>query len=285
MKSSRNIIKLSYDEVVTSNWVLVDLAHPADEILPTSDSANTNPQQWMPKDLDSPVGVMHNDEYALSAVQTWTPNKLDVQNLPAKKKKHIDLGLLGGPVERAVAQAFEEANRVIEHTQNQVDKITQEAYEKGIEKAKKETEQLLTSIQTVSNKLNTWRDEITSQSEEIVLGLVAEIAHALFGDGMVLEQEVLQQAYHKVISQAGSLGNFRIYVHPEDKNNIDSNWSQQVTQKFGQSAEWILDENIKRGGILIEGRNGSVDGRVEIQLQMILDMFNDTPITSQEISR
>jgi flagellar biosynthesis/type III secretory pathway protein FliH len=77
----------------------------------------------------------------------------------------------------------------------------------------------------------------------------------------------------------------RIYVHPEDALALPPHWAHQQATFSGQKIELIPSDIIKRGGCFIEGQYGSVDARIETQLQMTKDTLMNTlalPVGHQE---
>jgi flagellar biosynthesis/type III secretory pathway protein FliH len=73
----------------------------------------------------------------------------------------------------------------------------------------------------------------------------------------------------------------RVRVHPGDAAVLSPTWAQQAAPT-GQRLELVPDENIRRGGCLVEGEAGMVDARVETQQQLVLSALAPSAKPSQE---
>jgi flagellar biosynthesis/type III secretory pathway protein FliH len=124
---------------------------------------------------------------------------------------------------------------------------------------------MLRAAGQVVDELVSWRDNLFSQGEMMMLRLVIEIAQSIFGEGLPLDPEVLGQAFSRALSQAKTLGELRVYVHPEDALVLGPQWVKQQTAMSGQQMDLVPSDIIKRGGCFVEGQFGSVDARVETQ--------------------
>jgi len=184
--------------------------------------------------------------------------------------------------EAILQDALARADEIIYRAEGQASQITQQAYaqaaeiaqrarQEGLEAARAETAELLQVAAAVVEQVKAWRDDLFSQGEMMMLRLVIEIAQTLFGDGLPLDAEVLGQAFSRALAEAKTLGDLRVYVHPQDAALLGPHWVQQQTVLSGQRIELVPSEVIKRGGCYVEGQFGSVDARVETQFQLIKD--------------
>ncbi len=168
-------------------------------------------------------------------------------------------------------QAELKAQQILEDAQLKADEIQQQAYHQGLAEANSETQSMLMTAKSILEEVQTWKETMFEQGEMMMLRLVIEIAQTMFGDGLPLDPDTLGQAFSRALNQAKTLGNLRIFVHPEDAAILTAHWNKLQGAIGAQQVELIPSEIIKRGGCYIDGQFGSVDARVETQFQTIKD--------------
>jgi hypothetical protein len=85
------------------------------------------------------------------------------------------------------------------------------------------------------------------------------------------------------------LGNLRIRANPQDIAVLGDLWLEEQKQLRNITVEWLPSEDILRGGCVIEGDFGSLDARVDLKLDRILQKIDEvkhlpTDIQSKEDS-
>jgi flagellar assembly protein FliH len=175
-----------------------------------------------------------------------------------------------------ISKAEKQANELIQQAENQAMQLTHQAYQDGLAAGNAEISDQLKTARAIVEEVETWRENTLSKGEMMMLRLVIEIAQSLFGEGLPLDPDTLGNAFSRALSQAKTLGDLRIYIHPEDAVALTPLWAQQQATFSGQKIELIPSDIIKRGGCFIEGQYGSVDARIETQLQMTKDTLLET---------
>ena len=170
-----------------------------------------------------------------------------------------------------IHQAEQEAQQIREQAEQAANEIRKQAYSDGVASANAETQTMLMTANSILEEVQAWKNSLYDQGEMMMLRLVIEIAQTIFGDGLPLDPDTLGQAFARALSQAKTLGNLRIFVHPEDAAALTAHWNQLQGTMGGHQIELIPSEVIKRGGCYIDGEFGSVDARVETQFQNIKD--------------
>lgn len=222
-------------------------------------------------DLEAPVMPWMPDEFAGKP-----PPKPESKWEPAIRT--VNSFLNANPNEKAdqiIKDARRKAEEIIAHARESAEAITNQAMREGLESSQAEMHDLLQTLRSAVEDTFKWRDEVYSQSEPMVLGLVKTISQTLFGEGFVLDPEVLQQSFNQVLENARSLGNLRIYVNPEDALKLGPAWREAQEAISSQRIEIIPSSSILRGGCYINGQWGSADGRIETRLKAILNTLND----------
>jgi flagellar biosynthesis/type III secretory pathway protein FliH len=220
-----------------------------------------------------------------SLVMPWMPSEFEEKSIskpdpkwePAIKAVNAVLG--ANPADKAdqmIKEARDKAEEIIAHAKETAESISNEAMREGLESSQAEMGDLIQTLRTAVEDTFKWRDEVYAQSETMVLGLVKTIAQSMFGEGFILEPEILQQSFNRVLENARSLGNLRIYVNPEDALKLGPTWREYQESISSQRIEIIPSGSILRGGCYVNGQWGSADGRVETQLKTILSTLNDS---------
>ena len=176
------------------------------------------------------------------------------------------------------AQAQAEALK--QQAQQEAEVIREQAYRLAREEAEAELRGLIQTVQNMVAEVETWRTNLFAQGEAMVLEAVQAIARAMFGEGFVLDPETLQQTYNRVLEQAQTLGDLRVYINAEDARVLDPYWREAQATLRDQRIKLIPTDAIKRGGCYVEGQYGTVDGRIEVRLNRLLAglLAEDNPV-------
>jgi flagellar assembly protein FliH len=174
--------------------------------------------------------------------------------------------------QKLLEEARVQARQIVQQAQAQSDEVTLQARAAGQRQAETEAETLLANAQGVLDEVRAWRAATFAHAEADVLGLVTAVARLILGDGVALETPALQAAFARALAESKPLGNLRVHLHPEDAERLGPQWPRQAPS--GQALELVADPAIRRGGCLIEGEHGTVDARIETQLQVALESLN-----------
>jgi flagellar assembly protein FliH len=174
-----------------------------------------------------------------------------------------------------VQEATKNADEIVTQARASASEITRQAHQAGLAIGQAEAIEMLALAQKVVDELRVWREEMFARTEPQVLSLIQDIAYKIFGNGLVLDKEILSKAFENALAEAKPLGDLRIRVHPEDVALLGPLWPTQQTAMSGQHIELIPDQDIQRGGCYIEGQYGSVDGSVEKQLSQVSETLAD----------
>lgn len=170
-------------------------------------------------------------------------------------------------MEIQAAQA--EAQRIIQTAEQQAIEILRMAQQQGFEagyaagrsSGEGETRATLLMTEHVLEQSRLWQREMVAQSEASVRSLIIEIAEKLFGKGLELPPEQLWSVVSRALDKARELGKTRIRMNAQDIEAVKSLAPANLV--------FAADDTIARGGCVIEAEFGTVDGRVETQLNEI----------------
>lgn len=191
-------------------------------------------------------------------------------------------------LERARLQAEEillsaqaEADNVILQAQSEIEDQKKQGYEQGLKDARLEMDDAIKAVRTLVVEVDQWKNTLMSQSEPILVAMLKELSRKLFGDGMELDPHALQANLNRIMDSAHGLGGLNIFLNPKDARMLDSAWVDQQLLISGGQAKIIPSANITRGGCYVKGNMGTVDGRVETQLEALLKAFDEASILAE----
>ncbi len=177
--------------------------------------------------------------------------------------------------EEIILNAQAEADNVLAQAQTEIDEQKKEGYRQGLNDARLEMEEALNAVRAMVVEVDAWKTTLMSQGEPILIAMLKEIAAKLFGDGAELDTQALQTNLNRIMDSAHGLGGLNIFLNPKDARMLDSAWVDQQLLISGGQAKIIPSVNITRGGCYVKGNMGTVDGRVETQLEALLKAFDE----------
>jgi flagellar assembly protein FliH len=164
---------------------------------------------------------------------------------------------------------------VLLQSQSEIDEQKKEGYQQGRNEAHVELEDALKATQAMVKEVGEWKTALLAQGEQILVEMLKEMSRKMFGEGVELNKNVLQANLSRIMESANGLGSLNIFLNPKDARMLDSSWVDQYLLITGGQAKIIPSDNITRGGCYVKGSMGTVDGRVETQLDAFLKTFDE----------
>lgn len=209
------------------------------------------------------------------------PAKVNQAVIDSEKEISISLQSARAQAEEIILNAQTEADNVLTQAQTEIDEQKKEGYQQGLKDARLEMEEALNAVRAMVVEVDTWKTTLTSQGEPILVAMLKEIAVKLFGDGAELDSQALQANLNRIMDSAHGLGGLNIFLNPKDARMLDSAWVDQQLLISGGQAKIIPSVNITRGGCYVKGNMGTVDGRVETQLEALLKAFDEASLLAE----
>lgn len=245
---------------------------------------------WVPKflsadeDIRNQVlfpGVVHRPDEELSEDEITRRSEIygDFEKKIAESEEKIHQAQ--DEAATIINQANEQKAGIIAEAEAMAQQIKQKAHEEGLLSAKVENEHRLQQIITIINETQKWQSRVWEQSEDNIIKSIQTIAKKLFGSGYSLDASSVEQMVGRAINEANRLGNLRIYVNPEDHDQLISLWQESDLVVNGQKIQLVPSQNIHQGGCFVEGEYGSVDSRIDVQLELLENELNHT-LTSRK---
>ncbi len=218
---------------------------------------NVNPSQWQARDIAYQMPLRKNSN------PDWQPSlKFATATAPQDISREL------------IHAAKKEAEQILLSAQKEAKGIQEQAYQDGWNNAMGEIKNHMDTASALVKEISDWRDNLIAQSEQMILDFVRSISQKMFGEGYELDRDTLQLTFNKVLENARSLGNLRIYVHPEDASSLGPYWREFQESITSHTIEIVPSSSIARGGCYVNGQWGSADGRIETQLKSILETID-----------
>jgi flagellar biosynthesis/type III secretory pathway protein FliH len=166
-----------------------------------------------------------------------------------------------------------EADEALLQIESEVEAQKTLARQQGRDEARAELGQALEAARKMVTEVETWQVELAAQGETVLVEMLKDIARKMFGEGVKLDPEILHAHLTQVMENARGLGVLKIFLNPQDARLLDPAWGEQQMLSLGEQVKIVPSGNILRGGCLVKGNVGTVDARVETQLEAILKSF------------
>jgi len=174
-------------------------------------------------------------------------------------------------VQDELLQARNEVQQLHTDLEHQHDAAREKGYQTGIESAQQESLKSLeqqgalwwTGLEQLIEQEQLFYGTLKSQMTDLVLAAVAKI----IGEQLTDPQVVAASIDH-IVLESGELHEVQVFVAPSHYETLQA-IGATLRPVRGRTVELFPDARIECGGCLIEGRNGVVDGRFEIQLEKL----------------
>ena len=173
-------------------------------------------------------------------------------------------------------EARRKAEQLIAETEARVQQAEEEGFQRGWDAAREEVRPLLELVKSMAGQVDQWQRQLSAQAENFISDMVFEIARSMFGEGVVLNDRALQANLTRVLENTHALGDLKIFLNPQDAAVLDTSWREAQSAITGNRVQIISAEGITRGGCFVQGALGTVDARVETQLETILGSLKNT---------
>lgn len=178
--------------------------------------------------------------------------------------------------EEIILEAQSSAEEAIQQAQDEIRKSIEDGYQQGRKAAQAEAVSILQAAHQIVAELTRWREEMLANSESSMLAMIRDIARFMFGDGVKLDEMGLQMNLSRILENAKSLGDVRIFINPGDAIRLDPAWKEYQSMLTGNKVIIVPSDSIKPGGCFVQGETGSIDARVEAQLGAVMGVLSSS---------
>lgn len=147
-----------------------------------------------------------------------------------------------------------------------------EGEQAGQAKARRELEAALAATRRVLTQVKEAREGWVRVLEENLVALSTAVARQIVGRELSDDRETYLGLVQAAVAAYPMDQVLRIRIHPDDLALLADEETGEVPgdeATGGREARWIADEDIVRGGCVVEGPDRIVDGRVDAALERI----------------
>lgn len=180
----------------------------------------------------------------------------------------VDAAAHEAKAQQLVADARQEAARLLAEAQKQTGKWRQEAYQAGYQEGLEAAEaEWATKLKQAAEFLNgalKTRETLLAQSEQELIGLALEMARKIVRKEVALDPQIVVTVAKEALKRLGGRTHVRIHLHPSEREVVEQRIRELAP--LAREIELVDDDQISPGGCLIEGQSGRVDARLETQM-------------------
>lgn len=158
----------------------------------------------------------------------------------------------------------------------------EEAYRRGLEEgkdsarasARAEFQDVLRATLAVSEEMRANRETWAAALTEHLAVLAAGVAGTVIGRAHGKDPTLFIELAERAVAAFPLEEAVRIRLHPHDRAILD-NEDALMKVVGARGVQWIPDEDVVRGGCIVEGRDRIVDGRVDEALCRVINALTD----------
>ena len=195
---------------------------------------------------------------------------------------HAAAAMLARERERVLQEAQDEAARCLAKAQEQAVALTTAAYEQGCRQGEEAARQALTAqlspvlsaFQQATTEIVHLRATVLQQAEEDIITLAFQLARKIIQYEALEHREVLAATLTRALEHVVQQDQIVVRVHPDDVH-----YAAEIKEELGHARGDIEtltvkgDASIGRGGCLVESSLGTIDARIEAQLEELEQRF------------
>lgn len=151
----------------------------------------------------------------------------------------------------------------------------------GLEKAKKEYADQVDALAEVMKSLRTSLDQKIDGLSEMTVEIVCEAVAKVIGESMV-DKDVVAAAVRQVVRKAKEQTKMIVRVSQADWTFLHGHEAELTDGFSAGSVEILPDDRVQMGGCLVETSAGTLDGRLEVQLERLREALLNARSSMQE---
>ena len=210
-----------------------------------------------------------------------------------EKKKFISLksGINGKsefiPLEALKKTADEEigGDDVQLEKQEKIDRLEQEAYEKGFaqgekdgfELGEKKANKVLENIEKLLNEISSFKKDVLKEYEKEILDLIFAVVEKIVYHDVRHDDTAIKESIFNALEMGVEKSKVTFNVNPDDYDYVEKLRPNLFRNcKEIKSIVVTSDPSVSRGGCLLETPRGNIDATIESKLEKIRQCFQES---------
>jgi flagellar assembly protein FliH len=189
-----------------------------------------------------------------------------------------NVNLLESEIDRLTTLCREQAEKIqllyeeIEsiHSSSEKEGYT-DGYERGKADGEGEYHESLKEVEKLKEVILRGVDQQVDGLQDQILALAFASICKVLGENALSEQ-VVTASVKNVLEEFRFNKSVKVFVAPDQLVNLSAE-KEGVLSSFGKEVEFIPDPKVELGGCIVQINSGSWDGRLEVQLQRLMELF------------
>jgi len=194
--------------------------------------------------------------------------------------------LAAAPFVDPEAAARARAETVAVERRETLERAEQAGYAAGIIEAKHEFADQLAALRTLIESLHTVLEADVAGAEDVIVEIAFESVCKILGEAMVKREGVIL-AVREIVRGMREREPLLLRVAPSDFDILVAHRAQLLQGGDGKTIDFVADERVALGGCFVETSGGTLDGRLETQLQRLVDTLTSArrmPVEGQGLA-
>jgi type III secretion system HrpE/YscL family protein len=165
--------------------------------------------------------------------------------------------------DEVIDEARRMAGGIIEEAEKDAERIRSEAERVGLERGQAQAAGIILGA-------GRRKEKMLEQFEKEIIGLVLKAAAAIVDKSRQLDPLVVTEVYRRALSSFEGAAEITLRVCPEDHEAAGALLAEwEGGENISRRVRVVRDGAVSPGGCIVESELGSVDGRIETQLEAI----------------
>lgn len=118
------------------------------------------------------------------------------------------------------------------------------------------------------------RAQLITEAEPDVVGVAVEVARKIIHSEVQSRPEIMLGLVSEALKRVTAQDGIRVRIHPDTIMLLGDTLRQVSASYANRGLEIVPDASIERIGLVVETRRGTVDGRLETQLERVSSAFS-----------
>ena len=165
--------------------------------------------------------------------------------------------------------------------------LQQEAYDQGVADCSANQQQkielAINAFHQACQKIDTLRQSLLERYRSDIINTVIGLSQKVIDQELVTNRNVVAKTLENALQQAIACDEFIVTVHPDDLNAVEHTKPEIMTRIHGLKNIIIqTDQEVTRGGCLIESKTCSVDATITTQLESAQEFLEENTLSFSE---
>ena len=193
--------------------------------------------------------------------------KAEVAETIAEAKRRIDE--VGETI-----YTLQEARRCLAEQEAKVEAAREEARIAGHAQGLAEVAGHLEIAMQMAMQARVDRAQLIAEAEPDVVGVAVEVARKIIHSEVQARPEIMHGLVSEALKRVTAQDGIRVRIHPDTIRLLGDTLRQVAVSYANRGLEIVPDASIERIGLVVETRRGTVDGRLETQLERVSSAFS-----------